>query len=102
MNQTQTITLVAGQTLDCTSSGKYNGKKVVALVPVGVVSKVCARTFGNTAGQAMDYASAGVFNADGSTAADIAAFTPHPLGFDKVVVPAGSTPVICWMDERVV
>ena len=97
MELREPITLIAGQTLDCTT-GAYSGKKVVALSPVGVVSKVCARAYGNTTGKSMDYANAGVFVADGSTAADLAGFTPFPYGFDKVVVPAGSTPVICWLE----
>ena len=97
MELREPITLIAGKTLDCTS-GVHKGKKVVALSPVGVVSKVCARAYGNTTGQSMDYASAGVFTADGSTSADLASFTPFPYGYDKVVVPAGSTPVICWLE----
>ena len=97
MYERDSKTLLAGQTLDCTS-GTYSGKKVVAMLPVGYGAKCCARSFGNTTGAAMDYATTGVYAADGSTAADVPGFTPDEIGFDKVTVPAGSSPVKLWLD----
>lgn len=97
MEQRETVTLIAGETLDCTTGARL-GRKVVALIPVGYGAKACARTCGNTTGAKQDYATTGVYAADGSTAADVAGYTPHPIGFDMVTLPAGSSPVICWMD----
>ena len=97
MEQRDTITLLAGETLDCTS-GAYRGKKVVAMLPVGYGAKCCARSFGNATGAKLDYATTAVYAANGSTAADVVGFTPDEIGFDKVTVPAGSSPVKLWLD----
>ena len=97
MEQRETVTLIAGETLDCTTGARL-GRKVVALIPVGYSAKACARTCGNATGAKQDYATTGVYAADGSTAADVTGYTPHPVGFDMVTLPAGSSPVICWMD----
>ena len=99
MHQGETVTLIAGQTLNCSAGGKYAGRKVVALLPVGYGAKCCARMFGNSGAVVQDYATTGVYAADGSTAADVVAFTPNPRGYDKVTVPAGSSPIVCWMDR---
>ena len=90
-------TLVAGETLNCTE-GAYAGRRVVALIPVGYGAKVCARTCGNAGGAKQDYATTGVYAANGSTAADLPGYTPSVIGFDLVTVPAGSQPVTCWME----
>ena len=53
MEQRETVTLIAGETLDCTSGARL-GRKVVALIPVGYSAKACARTCGNTTGAKQD------------------------------------------------
>lgn len=91
----EVVTLLAGQSLDC-STGAYNisDMYVESIISTGVSIDVAARTKENEAGELRDHAVNGVFSpTDGNCPTYYGSVLPGP--FDKVYVKSGSTAVRC-------